>query len=146
MTLTKGTGSLGLWLGAPALGRCMNLTTVSSSQEALKVQDGRDGLRRLLCVGSGESGQEVRRHYGRGPLPGGRIWQQQRRKPGSPGGASGKEPANECRRHKRLRFEPWVRKMPWRRAWQPTCLENPMDRGAWRATVHRVTESQTRLK
>ena len=25
-------------------------------------------------------------------------------------------------------------------------LENPMDRGAWRATVHRVTESQTRLK
>ena len=27
-----------------------------------------------------------------------------------------------------------------------TCLENPMDRGAWRAMVHRVTESQTRLK
>ena len=25
-------------------------------------------------------------------------------------------------------------------------LENPMDRGAWQATVHRVTESQTRLK
>ena len=24
-------------------------------------------------------------------------------------------------------------------------LENPMDRGAWRATVHGVTESQTRL-
>ena len=24
-------------------------------------------------------------------------------------------------------------------------LENPMDRGAWRATVHRVTKSQTRL-
>ena len=29
---------------------------------------------------------------------------------------------------------------------QCSCLENPMDRGAWRATVHRVTESQTRLK
>ena len=27
-----------------------------------------------------------------------------------------------------------------------TCLENPMDRGAWWAAVHRVTESQTRLK
>ena len=26
-----------------------------------------------------------------------------------------------------------------------SCLENPTDRGAWRATVHEVTESQTRL-
>ena len=23
------------------------------------------------------------------------------------------------------------------------CLENPMDRGAWQATVHRVAQSQT---
>ena len=29
---------------------------------------------------------------------------------------------------------------------QYSCLENPMDRGAWQATVHRVTQSQTRLK
>ena len=29
---------------------------------------------------------------------------------------------------------------------QYSCLENPMDREAWRATVHRVTKSQTRLK
>ena len=29
---------------------------------------------------------------------------------------------------------------------QYSCLENPMDRGAWWATVHRVTKSQTRLK
>ena len=28
---------------------------------------------------------------------------------------------------------------------QYSCLENPMDRGAWKAVVHRVTESQTRL-
>ena len=28
---------------------------------------------------------------------------------------------------------------------QYSCLENPLDRGAWRATVHRVTKSQTRL-
>ena len=27
-----------------------------------------------------------------------------------------------------------------------SCLENPMDRGAWRATVHGVAKSQTRLK
>ena len=26
-----------------------------------------------------------------------------------------------------------------------SCLENPMDRGAWWATVHGVTQSQTRL-
>ena len=28
---------------------------------------------------------------------------------------------------------------------QYSCLENPGDRGAWRATVHRVAKSQTRL-
>ena len=28
---------------------------------------------------------------------------------------------------------------------QCSCLENPMDRGAWWATVHRVTKSWTRL-
>ena len=29
---------------------------------------------------------------------------------------------------------------------QYSCLENPMDRGAWRATVHGVRKSQTLLK
>ena len=29
---------------------------------------------------------------------------------------------------------------------QYSCLENPMDRGAWQATVHRVTKSQTQLR
>ena len=29
---------------------------------------------------------------------------------------------------------------------QYSCLKNPMDRGAWRATVHRVAKSQTWLK
>ena len=28
---------------------------------------------------------------------------------------------------------------------QYSCLENPMDKGAWLATVHGVTKSQTRL-
>ena len=27
-----------------------------------------------------------------------------------------------------------------------SCLENPMDRGTWRATAHRVTKSWTQLK
>ena len=29
---------------------------------------------------------------------------------------------------------------------QGSCLENPMDRGAWRATVHGAAESQTQLR
>ena len=28
---------------------------------------------------------------------------------------------------------------------QSSCLENPLDRGAWQATVHGVAKSQTRL-
>ena len=65
---------------------------------------------------------------------------------GLPGGASGQEPACQGRSHKRLGFYPRVGKIPWTKAWHPlqcSCLENPMDRGAWRATVHSVTQSQT---
>ena len=36
------------------------------------------------------------------------------------GGASGKEPACQCRRRKTCGFNPWARKIPWKRAWQPT--------------------------
>ena len=68
---------------------------------------------------------------------------------GFPGGASGKESACQCRRHKRCGFNPQVRKIPRKRAWQRSlqysCLENSMDRGAWRATVHRSAKSQTQL-
>ena len=39
---------------------------------------------------------------------------------GFPAGTSGKEPTCQCRRHKRHRFDPWIGKIPWRRAWQPT--------------------------
>ena len=69
---------------------------------------------------------------------------------GLPGGTSGKEPACQCRRQKRYRFDPWVGKMPLEEemtthssilAWRI-----PMNRGAWQATVHRVAKSQTRLK
>ena len=35
------------------------------------------------------------------------------------GGTSGKEPICQCR-SKRVRSDPWVRKIPQRRAWQPT--------------------------
>ena len=42
-----------------------------------------------------------------------------------PSGSSGKEPTCQCRRHKRLGFDPWVRKIPWRREWQPTLVFLP---------------------
>ena len=43
----------------------------------------------------------------------------------SPGGSDGKESACQCRRHKRCGFDPWVRKIPWRRKWQPTPVSLP---------------------
>ena len=39
---------------------------------------------------------------------------------GFPRWHSGKESACQCRRCKRHEFDPWVGKIPWRRAWQPT--------------------------
>ena len=44
-----------------------------------------------------------------------------------PGASVDKEPAYQCRRGKRPRFDPWVRKIPWRRAWQPTPVFLPGD-------------------
>ena len=53
--------------------------------------------------------------------------------------------------------ETWVRPLGWEdplekgmakghgNPFQYSCLENTMERGAWQATVHRVTKSQTRL-
>ena len=38
---------------------------------------------------------------------------------GFPGGSSGKEPACRCKTRKRRGLDPWVGKVPWRRAWQP---------------------------
>ena len=46
-------------------------------------------------------------------------------------------------------FKPWVGKIPWRRAWQPTPVFLPGESHGQRslgATVHRVTKSQTELK
>ena len=48
----------------------------------------------------------------------------------------------------------WVRPLAWAGALEGgtathssiLCLKNPMDRGTWRATVHGVTKSRTRLK
>ena len=65
---------------------------------------------------------------------------------GLPRWHSGKESACQCRRCRTHGFDSWVKKVPWRRKWQPTpvfSLENSADRGAWRAIAHRVTKSQT---
>ena len=51
---------------------------------------------------------------------------------------SSKESACQCRRHRRCGFDPWVRKILWRRTWQPTpvfCPGGSVDRQAWRAMV-----------
>ena len=58
------------------------------------------------------------------------------------GGASGKEPACQCHRHKRCEFDPWVRKIPWTRAWQPTTAFLPEQSYGQRSlvpTIHEVT-------
>ena len=63
-----------------------------------------------------------------------------------PGGASGKQPNCRCRRRKRRGFHPWSGRSPGGGNDSPlqySCLENPMDRGAWWAIAHRVTESDT---
>ena len=44
---------------------------------------------------------------------------------GFPGGTHGEEPACQCRRRQRPGFHPWVGKIPWRRAWQPTPVPLP---------------------
>ena len=54
-----------------------------------------------------------------------------------------KESTCQCRRH---RFNPWVGKYPGEGNGYPlqySCLENHMERGAWWATVHGVTKSDT---
>ena len=43
-------------------------------------------------------------------------------------------------------FDLWVRKIPWRRAWQPSPVflpGNPMNRGDWQAPVPSIAESDT---
>ena len=54
---------------------------------------------------------------------------------GFPRWLSGKESARQCRRHQRCRFEPWLRRIPWRRKWQPTPIFLPGKSHAQRSLV-----------
>ena len=55
--------------------------------------------------------------------------------------------SSQCRRHKRCGFNSWVRKIPLRRAWQPTPVFLPGESHEQRslASVHGVAKSQTWL-
>jgi len=47
---------------------------------------------------------------------------------------------------RRQECDPWIRKISWKRKWQPfqySCLENPTDGGARWAIVYGVAKSQT---
>ena len=66
--------------------------------------------RRFYCL----SHQGIQRDWRNWP-----IWRHVK------GGASGKEPACQRRRHKRSRFNPWNGKILWRRAGQPTLVFLP---------------------
>ena len=46
---------------------------------------------------------------------------------GFPSIVSGKETDYQCRRHKRLGFDPCIRKIPWKRTWQPTPVLLPRE-------------------
>ena len=46
---------------------------------------------------------------------------------GFPYGVNGKEHTCQCRRHKRCGFDPWVGKIPKRRAWQSTPVLLPAE-------------------
>ena len=63
----------------------------------------------------------------------------------TPGGSDGKESAHNVRD---LSSIPRLERSPGERNGNPlqySCLENPMDRGAWQTILHRVAKSQTQL-
>ena len=61
----------------------------------------------------------------------------------------GKEPTCQCRDIRDAGLIPGLGRSPREVCGNPlqySCLENPVDKGAWQAMVHRITESWTRLK
>ena len=72
-------------------------------------------------------------------LPSGNLWL------GIPGGSDGKESLYNAGDPGSI---PGLGRSPGEGNGNPrqySCLENPMDRGAWQGTVHGVAKSQTRL-
>ena len=68
---------------------------------------------------------------------------------GFPGARGGKEPVCQCRRHKDVALIPGLGISPGGGHGNPpqySCLENPINRGNWQATILRVEKGQTLLK
>ena len=66
-----------------------------------------------------------------------------------PGGTNGKESTCQCKRHRDIGSIPgseWSLGGRHSNPLQYSCLENPMDRGAWQTTVHRIANTCTQLK
>ena len=76
----------------------------------------------------------------------GRIWKHSSKTSGFPGGSVVKNlPASEAATG-HVGLIPGLGRSPERGHGDPfqcSCLENPMGKGAWKAIVHRVTESDT---
>ena len=65
---------------------------------------------------------------------------------GFPGGTAQENLSASAGDTRERGLDPWVRKIPWSKKWQPTPVFLPgkfMDRGAWQTTVQGVTKSQT---
>ena len=68
---------------------------------------------------------------------------------GFPGGTSGNEPPAKLEDVRDMSLIPELGRSPGEGHGDPlqySCLENPMDKGAWHVTVHGVAQSRTRLK
>ena len=105
------------------------------------------------CIGEGNGNPLQcscleKESQGRGSLVGCHLWgrteldmteatqqQQQVIRRASQVALVGKEPTSQCRRYKRCEFNPWVRKIPWKRAWQPTPVFLPGESHGERSLV-----------
>ena len=68
---------------------------------------------------------------------------------GFPGSASCKESTCQCRRHREVGLIPGWERSPGGGHGKPlqcSCLENPMDRGAWHPIVLGIAKSQTEVR
>ena len=70
------------------------------------------------------------------------MWETWDRSLGFPGGTGSKYPPANAGRHNRQGYDQEDSGGHGNPLWY-TSLENPMDRGAWWATVHGVTQNQT---
>ena len=91
----------GRCLGPEAVPRCLQIKGLGGRESGGKERE---------CRGGGVALREAAHYSVKSSSP----------RQGFPGGASGKEPACQCRRWKTRELNTGVGKILWRRAWQPT--------------------------